>query len=742
MEDLKTITVKIIGMSCASCVATVEKSIKKLRGVNSVVVNLATEKATIVYDDTVVSYSQIESQVKKAGFNLQSKPQNDGTIQALKSRVLWSVCFATPLLLYSMIPMMLMHSGFLPWWLDVHKVPKLNIAIQTVLVFPVLIVNLDIFKSGFVKLLKGHPNMDSLIACGTAVSVLFSLWLSVQNYFFGQMHEPYFEVAAVILALVALGKYFENKIKTRTNQSIQKLMELAPNNATILIDDIEKTVDIDSVCVGDILLVKPGERIPVDGIVMSGQTFVDQSMITGESMPVSKSAGSLVIGGCINKNGAIKYKANAVQQDTVLSKIVKLVEEAQTKKAPVQTLADVISGYFTHGIIIISLMSSAMWWIFSDLEFSFVINIFVAVLVVACPCALGLATPVSIIVGTGKGAERGILIKGGDCIESAHKVSVVCFDKTGTLTVGNPSVSDCIVLSKFDRNEILSFAGSVEQYSEHPLGLAILNFAKQNNVGLLQSNDFKSITGKGVSARILDKKVLVGNTALLSDNGVEYNFAKSQIDDLSNQGKTVICVVIQSQLVALLAVADTLKSDSKQTVDRLLKFGIEVVLLTGDDKRTAHCIAKQAGITKVVAQCLPKDKSDFIQQLQNEGKCVAMVGDGINDSVALVQSDIGIAIGTGTDIAIESSDIVLMKGHLKGVVDALVLSKKTMRNIKQNLFWALFYNCLTIPLAAGLLYAFTNNTDLLLNPMIAALAMAFSSVSILLNVLRFKASNF
>ncbi|MDR1138612.1 MAG: heavy metal translocating P-type ATPase [Clostridiales bacterium] len=749
--QLTTVQASISGLSCASCVNHVESALRKLDGVHSATVNLVTTQSTIKYDANIVSWDNIVHEIVKIGFGIELMQDNaqatnietitirkSQELRVLKNRFLWSMCFGLPLFVYAMVPMMLVHWGVdLVWWLSPHHTPRASMLIQTILAIPVIVVNLELFYNGFVKLLRGRPNMESLVAKGTTVAFLYSFWLSIDNYWFGKHHMPYFEVATTILTLVALGKYFEAKMKGKTGSAIAALMSLAPRTATVLRNDCEQEIDIDSVVVGDVLIVKPGAKFAVDGIVTSGNTYVDESMLTGESMPVSKRVGSTIIGASINKNGAVQYRATKVGKDTTLSQIVQLVENAQNTKAPIARLADVISGYFTHVIIAIALIASLLWWGWGQQDFGFVSSIFIAVLVVACPCALGIATPTSVMVGTGKGAQHGILIKSGESLEIAHKVDTVVLDKTGTVTQGRPAVASITTLSKFSELDIVRLVASVEQQSEHPLGQAIVEYAKSNNIQLSQSSQFDYVAGKGIVAKLNAHKVVVGNVKLMQDNSIVLGNSSYQVEELSRQGNTVMYVAIDGVLSGLVALADPIKSTSAEAIAMMQAQNIQVVMLTGDNIVTARSIAQRVNISQVQAGMLPQDKSSYIQQLQSQGRCVAMVGDGINDAIALTQADLGIAIGTGTDIAIESSQIVLMRGDLIGVVDALNLSRATIRNIKQNLFWALCYNILGVPIAAGLLYICGGP---LLDPMIAALAMACSSISVLLNVLRFKAS--
>lgn len=751
VPEYTSITAQVSGLNCAMCVATVESTIRKLDGVEAASVNLATENAKIKYDTNLLDFDAISKAVQNAGFGLKQISTDDSLkdnlaqienrknkqLLDIRNRFLWSMFFALPLLIYSMVPMMLMDTGILPMWLNPHHQPVANMLVQTLLCIPVVIVNLQLYYSGFKKLFQLKPNMESLIATGTTVAFVYSFWLSIENYFFSKHHMPYFEMVAVILALVALGKYYETKMKGKTGSAITKLMQLAPTTATVLRDGVETSVDIETIVVGDTLVSRPGEKFAVDGVLVSGKTHVDEAMLTGESMPVAKSIGDSVIGSSINLNSWVQYKATKVGKDTTLSKIVRLVEDAQDSKAPIARLADVVSGYFTYFVIGVAVLSGLLWAIFSSNDIGFAIGIFIAVMVVACPCALGLATPTSIMVGTGKGAENGILIKGGEALEILANVDTVLLDKTGTITQGKPTVSDLIVVdSTFSEAKILSILSSVENKSEHPLGQAIVSYVKTKGGTLTHIDDFQALSGLGVTAKYNGKAVAIGNNALMQRHNINTHGQANKFSELSQAGKTAMYIGIDNKLVAVVAVRDQIKDTSVSAVSKLKAKGIEVYMLTGDNKTVAEAIAKEVGITHVHADMLPQDKSELVKKLQSEGKKVGFVGDGINDAIALTQADVGLAIGRGTDIAIESAQVVLMRDDLNSVGDAITLSKMTLTNIKQNLFWALCYNSIGIPVAAGVLYLFGGP---LLDPMIAALAMAFSSVSVLLNVLRLKA---
>jgi len=577
--------------------------------------------------------------------------------------------------------------------------------------------------------------MDSLIAIGTSAAFLYGIYAitRIANGNTEYANDLYFETAGVIISLILLGKYLESVTKGKTSEAIKKLMGLAPKTATVIHDGQEMVIPIEEVETGDVLLVKPGEKIPVDGEVVEGSTSVDESMLTGESIPVEKTNGSKVIGASINKNGMIKFKATKVGKDTALAQIIKLVEDAQGSKAPIARLADIIAGYFVPAVIVIAILAAAAWYL-SGMSVIFSLTIFIAVLVIACPCALGLATPTAIMVGTGKGAEYGVLIKGGGALETAHKINTIVFDKTGTITEGKPQVTDIVTTGDISESELLLFSASAEKGSEHPLGEAIVNGARERNLDLLDVESFQAIPGHGIEVFIKGRKMLLGNKKLMDDRKIKITLQQDS-DRLAAEGKTPMYIAADGRLAGIIAVADVMKPSSKRAVEMLHSMGIEVAMITGDNRRTAEAIAKLVGIDRVLAEVLPQDKANEVKKLQAEGKKVAMVGDGINDAPALAQADIGIAIGSGTDVAMESADIVLMRSDLMDVPTAIQLSRRTIRNIKQNLFWAFGYNTAGIPIAAGLLYLFGGP---LLNPIIAAAAMAFSSVSVLANALRLK----
>ena len=734
--------VSISGMTGAACANNVERILRKLDGIESGTVNYGAEKVSLVYDSQKISFETIQNAIKRGGYELHqpvadeleaTANRKEQEMSNMLRRFIISACFALPLLLYSMIPMFMMdfwHIHDFPAIFDPMGVP--NAIIQTVLTIPIIAVNWKIFRDGFRSLVLGNANMDSLIAKGVTVAFIYSFYLMLQNVFNNAGYMMFYEVAGVILTLIVLGKFMEAKTKGKTSMAIKKLMGLTPKTAKILRNGEEFEIDINDVKLGDIIVVRPGERMPVDGVVTLGETLVDESMLTGESMPVSKSIGSEIIGASINKNGAIQYKATKIGKDTVLAQIISLVENAQASKAPIARLADIVSGHFVHIVILIAVLAGAGWLI-AGAEFAFALRILIAVLVIACPCALGLATPTAIMVGTGKGAENGILIKSGEALENLHKIKTVVLDKTGTITKGEPNVTDILAVG-FGDDELLALAASAEKLSEHPLGEAIVNYAHSKNLKLQEAQDFKSITGQGISARIDELDLLIGNKKLMIENSIAVTL-EADAENFANDGKTPMFIAIDGKFAGIIAVADIIKESSQRAVKNLVNMGIDVYMLTGDNKKTALAIAKLAGIKNVLAEVLPDEKAQAIKKLQENGQKVAMVGDGINDAVALVQSDVGIAIGSGTDIAMESAQIVLMRGELTGVANAILLSKKTIRNIKQNLFWAFAYNVLGIPVAMGVLYIFGGP---LLSPMLAALAMSFSSLSVLTNVLRLK----
>lgn len=748
-KNLKTYTFKIEGMTCSACANRVERVTKKLDGVENSSVNFATENLTVNIDEDIIGYAKIKEVVDKAGYKLIKEEEKDSgkskidESKLLLIRFIVSACFSIPLLIITMGHMVGMP---LPNIIDPMN-NSLNFAIiQVVLTLPVMIIGYKFYKVGLKNLFKLSPNMDSLIAISTLAAFIYGIF-GIYKIKAGDSHYAmhlYFESVAVILTLITLGKYLESVSKGKTSQAIKALMGLAPKTATIIRDNKEMTIPIEEVISGDIVIVKPGEKIPVDGEVIEGNTSIDESMLTGESIPVEKTIGSSVVGASINKTGFIKYRATKVGKDTALSQIVKLVEEAQGSKAPIAKMADVISSYFVPTVIILAVIASIGWLIAGETPL-FAITIFIAVLVIACPCALGLATPTAIMVGTGKGAENGVLIKGGEALETAHLINTIVFDKTGTITEGKPMVTD-IISSGISEDELLVIAASAEKGSEHPLGEAIVKCAEEKKLNFKNIDKFNAIPGHGIEVKIDDKEVLLGNRKLMDDKKIKSeNISKSNNSDLfeqgnnlAEQGKTPMYIAINNNLVGIIAVADIVKPSSKKAIESLHNMGIKVAMITGDNKKTAEAIAKQVGIDLVLSEVLPEDKANEVKKLQKDNLKVAMVGDGINDAPALAQADVGIAIGSGTDVAIESADIVLMKSDLMDVTTAIKLSRATIKNIKQNLFWAFGYNVLGIPVAMGILHIFGGP---LLNPMIAAAAMSLSSVSVLTNALRLRKFN-
>ena len=703
-------------MTCASCASVIEYSLKKENGINSASVNLASEKAYIDFDDNKITEKDIEKFIKVLGYSVIN--DDDKKVpKKLRNRFILSLILGLPLILAMILGSM-------------NAIPKY---VQAILSALVILVCFDIWNSGFKKLIKLTPNMDSLIFIGTAVAFFYSL---AETFIGGAV---YFESAIFILIFISLGKYLEAITKGKTSSAIKSLIGLQPKTATIIKEGKELEILISEVKVGDIILVKPGEKIPVDGVVIDGYSSVDEKMITGESMPVEKNNGDNVIGATINETGVLKFKTTKVGGDTMLAQIIKIVEDAMGSKAPIQLLADKVSFYFVPTVIFIALISGIVWFLLLH-QIATSLTIFVAVLIIACPCALGLATPTAVMVGTGLAAKSGILIKSSKALEIAKDINIVVFDKTGTLTKGEPVVTEIIIIDKkIKKEKILEIAGSVEKNSEHPLAQAIVNKSGEEGIELFEVKKFQALPGKGVEALLDGKKILLGTRKLMEDNQIIISPIEEQMTTLENQGKTAMILAIDKNVAGIIAVADILKENSREAVEMLHKMGKEVAIITGDNKRVGQAIAKQLKIDRVLAEVLPQGKSDEIKKLQLEGKVVAMVGDGINDAPALAQANLGIALGSGTDVAMETGEIVLIKDDLRDVVKAIDLSKYTLNKIKQNLFWSFFYNIVGIPIAAGILYPFTG---WLLNPSIAAGAMAFSSVSVVLNSLSMKRYKF
>jgi Cu+-exporting ATPase len=752
-----TLDLAIKGMTCASCSARIEKVAGGLDGVRSMQVNLAAETGSVVFDQDIVSKRTILETIKNLGFeaealaaadeNLLAKQQRETRekLNRMKRELIPAFGFALALLILSMGEMLGLP---LPEFLDPHHAP-LNFALaQLLLVLPVMWSGRRFYLIGFPALIRKSPNMDSLIAVGTGAAFIYSTWNLIEISLgldpMTRVMDLYYESAAVLIALVSLGKYLETRSKAKTSDAISQLMELTPDEAVLIKNpgtENEEQVPIlvADIEAGDWILVKPGERISVDGLVKKGRSSVDESMLTGESLPVSKEEGDMVIGGTLNKNGMLRILAERVGQDTVLARIVKMVRDAQGSKAPIANLADRISLYFVPTVMVIATLSGLAWYFIGDAPFPFALRIFIAVLVIACPCAMGLATPTSIMVGTGRGAQLGVLIKSGEALEMTQGVNALVFDKTGTLTYGKPHLTDFTLVQESNLSEdaVLALVAGAESVSEHPLAEAVVQAARERGLSIEEPDFFEAIPGKGIKASINKNDLLLGNREFIQEN-IEV-FESTVVDDMAADfaatGKTALFLAVNGEMTALLAIADQMKSETPQTIARLKNMGIKIFMLTGDNEITARAIASQAGIDEVIAEVLPDFKAEKVAELQSRGMKVGMVGDGINDAPALAKADVGIAMGTGIDVAVESGDIVLMKGELGGVLTALALSRATMRNIKQNLFWAFAYNVVGIPVAAGLLYIFGGPT---LNPMIAGGAMAMSSVSVVTNALRLR----
>ena len=745
-QEGTTQTFAIEGMTCASCAQTIEKAVGKLSGVDKVSVNLATEKMQVSYNPSAISVSDVTGAVSNSGYaavlettdtqdhsRAEKREKKEKRMKQLLNRFGISIIFTIPLLIISMGPMVGMP---LPNIVD----PTINAfnfsLLQLILTLPITVVSWEYFQKGFKTLFKGHPNMDSLIALGTAAAFVYSLAATIATGLgYGNFSDLlYYEVTGVILTLHTLGLFLEERSKGQMSSAIEKLVNLAPKTARVIRNGVEQEITVDEVALGDVIRVRPGESMPVDGVVVEGRTSVDESMLTGESIPVEKESGDEVIGASINKNGSIDYRATRVGSDTTLSQIIKLVEDAQGSKAPIARMADIITGYFVPIVIALAVLAGIAWLIAGQSGI-FALSVIITTLVIACPCALGLATPTSIMVGTGKGAEHGILIKSGEALETTHNIDTIVFDKTGTLTEGKPIVTDILVTPLITKENLLYYAASGETGSEHPLGEAIVQKSKEENMTLAKPDHFEAIPGHGIRVEIEGKDMYIGNRKLMLEQKIDLSSMEKESDRLADEGKTPMYLSVDGELAGIIAVADTLKENSMKAVKELRRRGVEVIMITGDNKRTAKAIAKQVGIDSVLSEVLPEDKAKEVKKLQEAGKKVAMVGDGINDAPALAQADIGIAVGSGTDVAIESADIVLMRNDLTAVLTAIDLSHVTLRNIKQNLFWAFAYNFVGIPVAMGLLYIFSGP---LMSPMFAAVAMSFSSVSVLLNALRLR----
>ena len=735
----------IEGMSCASCAMTIENAVSKIPGVDKASVNLATEIMTVEANDSVTP-EDIAKVVDGVGYSARPRGKSveeeleeknekkEAHLREMKRNLTISAIFTVPLLFIAMADMV----GIpMPAFLSPMQSPVSYALIQLALVLPIVWIGRRFFLDGFKALSKGHPNMDSLVALGTSAAFLYSLY-GTYHVLEGHAHfamNLYYESAGVILTLITLGKYFEDVSKGKTSMAIQTLVGLAPKMATVLRDGQEVEVPVEEVQVGDLIRVKPGEKVPVDGVVTEGNSTVDESMLTGESIPVSKAVGDEVIGASLNKTGSFILKATKIGKDTALSQIIQLVEQAQGSKAPIAKLADKVSGVFVPIVIALALVSGLAWYFLGQESWVFALTITISVLVIACPCALGLATPTAIMVGTGKGAENGILLKSGEALEEANHVNMVVFDKTGTITNGTPVVTDVVTAENTDADALIRLAASLEVASEHPLGEAIVAKAKEQGAAFDEVTNFEAIPGFGIKGHVGETLVFLGNEKWMRENGLANVEMNDKANHFAEQGKTPLYIGYNNAVQGLIVVADTVKESSARAIQTLHEMGIQVAMMTGDHERTAQAIAAEVGIDRVFSEVLPQDKANYVSKLQEEGYIVAMVGDGINDAPALAQAQVGIAIGTGTDVAIESADAVLMKSDLMDVPAMLKLSRATIRNIKENLFWAFAYNVIGIPFAMGVLHLFGGP---LLNPMIAGAAMSFSSVSVVLNALRLK----
>lgn len=747
----RRLELRLGGMSCASCSARIEKVVGNLPGVSRAEVNLAAETETVYFDAALISEQQIIETIAALGFEArevsgeESKVDDQQRKNLEKMAGMWrsllpALVFAALLLTVSMGEMLGLP---LPSFVDPVENPFNFALLQLLLVLPVVWSGRHFYLKGIPSLLRGGPDMDSLIAVGTGAALVYSGWNFVEIALgievMARVRDLYFESAGVLIALVSLGKYLETRAKAKTSTAISQLMQLAPDKAIRIEGNEQRSILAAEIAVGDLLLVRPGERIPADGMVTKGESTVDESMLTGESLPVKKRSGDKVVGATLNTNGVLHIQAQKVGQDTVLARIVRMVQDAQGSKAPIASLADRISLYFVPVVMTVALFSGLAWYFWGGAEFTFALRIFVAVLVIACPCAMGLATPTSIMVGTGRGAQLGVLVKSGGALEMAQRVQAVIFDKTGTLTYGKPALTDFIAVEgvSWPEDELLAWLASAEQLSEHPLAKAVVAGAKGKNLTLVEAEGLTALPGRGIRAKAAGHDLLVGNLELMREQGIRglTPGVEARRDELARAGKTALFLAIDDEIAALAGIADEIKAEAPVVISRLKELGLKVIMLTGDQMITAQAIAAQAGIDEVVAEVMPEDKAGKVKEIQQSGLRTAMVGDGINDAPAMAMSDVGIAMGTGIDVAIESGDIVLMKGNLQGVLTALSLSRATMINIKQNLFWAFAYNIIGIPVAAGLLRIFGGPT---LNPMIAGGAMALSSVSVVSNALRLR----
>ena len=751
-KDNKKLELKIDGISCQACVAKIERKLSRTDGVEKALVNISNNMADIEYDEKEIKASEIMKIIEKLGYtpkrreDLKDKEEALRAEKKLKSELTKSKIAIVLSLILMYISMS--HMFGLPVPHIIYPVDHIfnYVAIQFIIAVTVMIIGKRFYKVGFRQLFMLSPNMDSLVAVGTSSAFIYSLYISYKIFADNNihlMHSLYYESAAMIIAFVMLGKYLETLSKGKASAAIKKLVNFQAKKANIIRNGEIVEIDINEVSKGDIVFIKPGEKIPVDGTIIEGHSTIDEAMITGESIPVEKLENDKVYSGSINKDGALKVVVNATEGETLISKIAKLVEDAQMTKAPIARLADKVSLIFVPTVIFIAIFAALLWWFLikynvvsvSQNHFEFVLTIFISILIIACPCSLGLATPTAIMVGTGKGAELGILIKSGEALEKLNEIDTIVFDKTGTLTEGTPKVIDIVSIGNaLSKDEILKIAASMEVNSEHPLGKAVYDEAKEKNVELYEVKKFLSISGRGVIGEIEEKKYLLGNKKLLLENGIN-NLYEEEIHRYELEGKTTILLADEEKLIAFITLADVVRNESIKLIEKLKKENIKTYMLTGDNERTAKVIAKKLGIDDVIAEVSPEDKYKKVKDLQEQGRKVVMVGDGVNDSPALAQADVGMAIGSGTDIAIESADIVLMSKDIETILTAIRLSKATIKNIKENLFWAFFYNSCGIPIAGGLLYLFTGH---LLNPMLAGLAMGLSSVSVVTNALRLK----
>ncbi len=732
-----SVDIPIQGMNCASCVQTIEKALQGTSGVVKVAVNLATEKARVEYVPMLTDLPALKKVIESAGYSvLEMTSEEEDFEKVFREKEYHNL---KRRFLFSLIISIIVFLGSMEWIPGIPGILR-NYYILWILTTPVQFwAGWQFYHSAWGAFKHKNANMNTLIVVGTSAAYFYSVAAILFPSFFrsgGIEPKVYFDTSAIIITLILLGRVLEARAKGQTSEAIKRLIGLQPKTARVIREGKEIDIPVKEVSVGDVVVVRPGERIPVDGMVQEGKSFIDESMITGESIPVEKKSGDQVIGATINKTGSFRFQTTRVGKDTTLAQIIRLVQEAQGSKAPIQRLADIIAGYFVPVVISLAILTFILWFDFGpNPALTFALLNFVAVMIIACPCALGLATPTAIMVGTGKGAEKGILIKNGESLEAVHRINTIVFDKTGTLTKGEPEVTDIISSGNLSPKDILFYAGSAEKNSEHPLAQAIVRRAIQEDIQLKESQEFQSISGFGIETKIDGKDVILGNPDFLKDKNISTADLISKSRELSLDGKTPVFLSVAGNAVAIIAIADTLKENSQDAVDQLQKLGLEVIMLTGDNSKTADAIAAKVGIKRVLSEVRPQDKVNEIRKLQNEGKRVAMVGDGINDAPALAQADVGIAIGTGTDIAMEASDITLIRGDLEAVVTAIKLSKRTIKTIKQNLFWAFVYNVIGIPVAAGVLYPFFG---ILLNPMIASAAMAFSSVSVVSNSLRLK----